>query len=81
MQVIFVVMVYYVDDYELEQTFTFYYCFLVCTISISERLFVGTTSSIVQFVEDLNGFFKCPSDNGKCKGNSDHTLIPVCMLE
>lgn len=46
--------------------------------SISEGFFVGTASSIVQLVEDFNGFFKCPSDNGKCKGNSDiQTLIPV----
>ena len=69
MQVMFVVMFYYVDDYELEHTFTFFYCFLACNI---------TASSIVQLVEDFNGFFKCPSDNGKCKGNSDiQTLIPV----
>lgn len=78
MQVMFVVMFYYVDDYELEHTFTFFYCFLACNISISEGFFVGTASSIAQLVEDFNGFFKCPSDNGKCKGNSDiQTLIPV----
>lgn len=30
---------------------------------------MGTTSSIVQFVQSLNAFFQCPSENGKCKGN------------
>ena len=43
--------------------------FLFCRLSIQERLFVGTTSSIVQFVQGFNEFFQCPSDNGKCKGN------------
>ena len=43
--------------------------FLSCRLSIQQGLFVGTTSSIVQFVESFNGFFQCPSENGKCKGN------------
>ena len=35
---------------------------------VPEGLFMATTSSIVDFVEDFNQFFKCPSNNGKCKG-------------
>ena len=56
MQVIFVVMFYYLNDYELEQTFTFYYCFLVCSISISEGLFVGQRPPLYSLWKTLMDF-------------------------
>lgn len=33
-----------------------------------EGLFVATTSSIVDFVDEINHYFKCSSHNGKCRG-------------
>ena len=45
----------------------FVICFSIRT-DVPEGLFVATTSSIVAFVEDFNQFFKCASNNGKCKG-------------
>lgn len=47
----------------------FNFCFLYCCrIEVPEGLFVGTTSSVVTFVEKFNKYFKCPSDKGRCKG-------------
>lgn len=37
-------------------------------ISMSEGLFIGTTSSVVSLFGDFNKYFTCPSDNRQCKG-------------
>ncbi|XP_068714280.1 uncharacterized protein [Montipora foliosa] len=39
------------------------------SITVSEGLFVATTSSIVNFVREFNKFFRCPSMEGRCKGS------------
>ena len=38
---------------------------------------MATTSSIVNFVEGFKSFFKCPSNNGRCKGSLHLTLLVV----
>ncbi|KAK3721418.1 hypothetical protein QZH41_008031 [Actinostola sp. cb2023] len=37
-------------------------------ITVPMGIFVSTTSSLLQLVGDFNHYFKCPSDNGRCKG-------------
>lgn len=65
----FVVVNLYQTEHKIVHTVYLKLPFLSCRLSIQEGLFVGTTSSIVQLVESFNGFFRCPSDSGKCKGN------------
>ena len=45
----------------------FGFWFLLGT-NVPEGWFVATISSTVAFVQDFKQFFKCPSNNGRCKG-------------
>ena len=59
-----------------ENTVTNQQSFCVHRITAPEGLFLGTTSSVVNFVNDFNKFFKCPSKNGKCKGINASSCTP-----
>ena len=39
-----------------------------CSAEVPEGLFMATTSSIVDFVGEVNKYFKCTSNNGRCRG-------------
>ena len=54
--------------------------FLYNRITASEGLFVGTTSSVIAFVNDFNKFFKCPSNNGKASFTVIKVILQHCFL-
>ena len=40
--------------------------YIFCRVEVPEGLFIATTSSIVDFVGEVNKYFKCTSNNGRC---------------
>ena len=66
----------------------FNFCFVSCKRSlclhlratVTEGLFVGTASSVVNFVEQFNRFYKCTSNDGTCKGSNFWSLLSVCLF-
>lgn len=40
---------------------------------------MATTSSVVNFVDEFNQYFHCPSKNGKCKGKLITCLRYISM--
>ena len=54
--------------------------FLHLRATVTEGLFVGTASSVVNFVGQFNRFYKCTSNDGTCKGNNKFLVTVVCLF-
>ena len=53
--------------------------FLDLRAAVTEGLFVGTSSSVVNSVGQFNRFYKCTSNDGTCKGNNKFLVTVVCL--